>query len=104
MDQGTRQLTGIRAALARLNRHGGRVAGCDIQVDQAVVQLRDGRRIIPAKAQVQTEFGSDAPIVVDEEIVSRAAEILVGVAVAYGTGGRGAQQEVGQVCLLYTSP
>src|ERR1019366_10384138 len=97
MDQRTWQLAGIRAALARLNRHGCRVAGRDIQVDQAVVQLRDGCRIIPAKAEVETEFRSDAPVVIDKEIVARAAEILVGIAVAYGAGGRRSQQEVGQV-------
>ena len=82
---------------AGLHRRDAGKARRDRQVHQPVVQLGDGRRIVPAQAEDQAELGRDPPVVVDEKIVAGAAEIFVGVAVADRGGGRNAQQEIGQV-------
>src|SRR6185369_6332328 len=97
MHKGSRQVPGVCARLPRLYWGDGGIAWGNVQVDQAIVELGYRSRVVPAYAELNAERRPDTPVVVYVGVIPCGPEILVRVAITYGTGGRHPQQEIRQV-------
>src|SRR5258707_8331262 len=76
--------------------HSGEARG-HIKVHQPLIELSDGRSVLPAYPGVDSQLWPESPVIRQVGIINRLPEVLIGIAVGDRAGVWDAFQEVGEI-------